>query len=165
MNDDLAAVLFDVVERQERHIRANEYLAIAALDGQRKLMLSDYDYLRDRAAAVAFEQRAAVHVRRVAAVRWVLAVPQVWVINERDVAARAPSPHPLRPGEEEGVTWMGFDQEDGIDYGVVPYTRRPSGEPVFDDPKVFTVPVIPGDLMPGHSLLRALLDDESPTED
>ncbi|TDB89151.1 hypothetical protein E1264_09270 [Actinomadura sp. KC216] len=161
MNDDLAAVLFDVVERQERHILADEYLAIAALDGERRLILSDYDYLRDRAAAVAFEQRVAAHGRRVAAVRWVLAVPQVWVINERDVAARSPSPHPLRADEEECVTWMGFDQEDGIDYGLVPYARRPSGQPVFDEPKVFNVPLIPGDLMPGHTLLRAFLDDES----
>ncbi|TDB91168.1 hypothetical protein E1264_02430 [Actinomadura sp. KC216] len=164
MNDDLAAVLFDVVERQEQHIRADEYLAIAALDGERRLILSDYDYLRDRASAVAFEQRAATHARRVVAVRWVMAVPQVWVINERDVAARSPSPHPLRAGEEEGITWMGFDQEDGIDYGLVPYTRRPSGEPVFAEPKVFNVPLIPGDLMPGHTLLRTLLDDESSAE-
>ncbi|GAA4100796.1 hypothetical protein [Actinomadura miaoliensis] len=160
MNDDLVALLFDVVERLEQHIQTGEYVAIAALEGERTLLLSDYDYLRDQDAAVAFEQQAAAHARRIGAIRWVLAVPQVWVIGERDVATRAPSSHPLRPGEQEAITWMGFDQEGGIDYGRVPYTRRPDGEPVFGEPEVFTVPLTPGDLMPGNTLLRTLMDDE-----
>src|SRR5262249_45835260 len=134
MNDDVVALLFTAVERVEQHIRADEYPAVIAVEGQRTLMLSDYDYLRDYAAAAAFERRAASHARRVAAIRWVLAVPQVWVINERDVAVRAVSPHPLREGEQEAITWMAFDRADGVDYGRVPYARRPSGEPVFDEP-------------------------------
>jgi hypothetical protein len=159
VNDDVVALLFDVVGRQEERIQVDEYPAILVIEGHRKLVLTDYDYLRDRAAATAFEERAAVHARAIAAIRWVFTVPQVWVINERDVEARAVSPHPLRPGEQEAITWMGFDLEDGVDYGRVPYTRRPSGEPVFGEPEVFTVPLFSGDLMPGHILLRSLMED------
>jgi hypothetical protein len=159
MNDALAALLFDVVGRLERSIRAHESPAIVALEGQRNLTLSDYDYLRDDDAAGAFERRAADQARRIAALRWVLAVPQVWVINERDIEVRAVSSHPLRPEEQEAITWMAFDQADGIDYGRVPYARRPSGEPVFGEPEVFTVPLIPGERMPGHTLLRSLMDE------
>lgn len=165
MNDDVVALLFDVVDRLEQQIQAGEYLAMVVLQGDRMLVLSDYDYLRDRAAAKAFEQRAAVHGRRIGVVRWVLAVPQVWVINERDVEMRAPSPEPLREGEDEVIVWMAFDEADGVDYGRVPYTRRPSGEPVFGEPQVFTVPLMPGDLMPGNTLLRELVGGEKPGED
>jgi hypothetical protein len=161
MNDDVAALLFAVVERVEQHVKAEEYPAVVAVGGERTLMLSDYDYLRDSDAAAAFERRAASHARRVAATRWVLAVPQVWVINERDVAVRAVSPHPLREGEQEAITWMAFDLADGVDYGRVLYTRRPNGEPVFDEPEMFTAPVFSGELMPGNMLLRSFLDDNS----
>ena len=164
MNDDVVALLFVAVERLERHLRAGEYIAVVAVEGQRTLVLSDYDYLRDHTDAAAFERRAAGHARRVSAARWVLAVPQVWVINERDVAVRAASPHPLRPGEQEAITWMAFDHADGVDYGRVPYARRPSGEPVFGEPEVFTVPLLPGELMPGYTLLRSLTSEE-PSED
>jgi hypothetical protein len=164
MNDDVVALLLDVVARLEERIHAGEYVAMVALQGDRTLVLSDYDYLLDQTAARAFEQRAADHGRRIGAHRWVFAVPQVWVINERDVATRAPSPHPLRPGEEEAVTWMAFDNADGVDFGRVPYTRRPHGEPVFGDPEVFTVPLMPGDPMPGNTLLRELLDEEEHPE-
>lgn len=161
MNDDLVALLFDVVKRQEERIQADEYVAILVIEGQRKLVLTEYDYLRDRAVATAFERRAAIHARTIAAIRWIFAVPQVWVINERDVEVRAVSPHPLRPGEQEAITWMGFDRAHGVDYGRVPYTRRPSGDPVFGEPEVFTVPVFSGDLMPGHTLLRSLMEDDT----
>jgi hypothetical protein len=163
MNDDVVALLSAAVERVEQHIRADEYPAVVAVDGQRTLMLSDYDYLRSRAVAAAFERRAATHARRVAATRWVLAVPQVWMINERDVGVRAVSPHPLREGEQEAITWMAFDQTDGVDYGRVPYTRRPNGEPVFGEPEMFTAPVLAGELMPGNTLPRSLIDNDEST--
>jgi hypothetical protein len=163
MNDDVVALLSAAVERVEQHIRADEYPAVVAVEGQRTLMLSDYDYLREHAAAVAFERRAAGHARRVAATRWVLAVPQVWVINEHDVAVRAVSPHPLREGEQEAITWMAFDQADGVDYGRVPYARRPNGKPVFGEPEMFTAPVFAGELMPGNTLLRSLMDNDEST--
>ena len=157
MNDDLVALLFHVIERLERHIQANEYVALAALEGQRTLFLSDHDYLIDQTD---FENRAAKHARDINAIRWVFAVPQVWVINQRDVATRRVSHHPLRPGEQEAITWMGFDQADGVDYGRVPYTRRPNGQPVFGEPEVFTVPLMPGNSMPGYTLLRNLMDEQ-----
>ncbi|MFD0857044.1 hypothetical protein ACFQ07_32760 [Actinomadura adrarensis] len=87
------------------------------------------------------------------------------MINERDVEVRSPSPHPLREGEQEVITWMAFDEADGVDYGCVLYTRRPSGEPVFDEPQVFTVPLMPGDPMPGNTLLRELVGAEESGED
>ena len=160
MNEALVTLLFDVVERLEKCIRQHESPAMVSVQGQRTLVITDYDYLPDQPTAAAFEQRAADQARRIAATRWVLAVPQVWVINERDVAVRAVSDHPLRPGEQESITWMAFDRDDGIDYGRVPYARRPNGEPVFDEPEVFTVPLGPGTLMPGHTLLRSFIDDD-----
>ena len=51
---------------------------------------------------------------------------------------------------------MSFDAEDGVDYGRVPYTRRPSGEPIFDDPEIITIGVRAEHPMPGHTLLQAL---------
>jgi len=166
MNDDLVALLFQAVRRVEEHIRAEEYLAVLAVEGQRSLILSDYDYLLDRAAAEAFERRAAAHARSVSAVRWVLAVPQVWVISKHDVAVRSASPHPLREGDQEAITWVACDHVEGVDYGRVAYARRPRGEPVFEEPEVFTVPLLPGELMPGHTLLRILTsDDDEPASD
>jgi len=161
MNDDVLALLFDVVNQLERSLQARDCPAMIALDGEEgKLFLSDFDYLRDDAAAAAFEHRAAAHARRVRAVRWVAAVPQVWVIHEREVAVRAPSNHPLRPEEEEAITWMAFDAEDGVDYGRVPFSRRPNGDPVVGELQMFSVGVIAEAPMPGHTLLRLLMDDE-----
>jgi hypothetical protein len=159
VNEDVVALLFDVVGRLERSIRAHDCPAIVALEGERKLVLSDYDYLRDQATAAAFERRAADRAKQIAVIRWVFAVPQVWVINERDVEVRAVSHHALRPGEQEAITWMAYDEADGVDYGRVPYTRRPNGDSVFGEPEVLTVNVYPGEAMPGHLLLRALNDD------
>src|SRR4051812_19013265 len=117
VNDDVVTLLFDVVGRLERSIQAHDYPAIVALEGQRKLVLSDYDYLRDQATAAAFERRAADRARQIAVTRWILAVPQVWLINERNVEVRAVSRHALRPGEQEAITWMAYDEADGVDYG------------------------------------------------
>ncbi|MCA2229421.1 hypothetical protein [Nonomuraea aurantiaca] len=160
MNDETAALLFDVVERLEKSIIAREGPAIVALRGERLLVLSDYDYLRDEQSAAAFERRAAAKGQEIAATRWILAVPQVWVITPDRVFSRAVSNHPLREGEQEAITWMSFDQSDGVEYGRVPYTRRPSGEPVFDEPEMFTVGVRPAEHMPGYTLLQALFLDD-----
>jgi hypothetical protein len=159
VNEDVVALLFDVVRRLERSIQAHDCPAVVALEGERKLVVSGYDYLRDQAAAAAFERRAADRAKQIVVTRWVFAVPQVWVINERDVEVRAVSDHALRPGEQEAITWMAYDETDGIDYGRVPYTRRPNGDPVFGEPEVLTVSVYPGEAMPGYLLLRALIDD------
>jgi hypothetical protein len=159
VNDDVVALLFDVVGRLERSIQAHDCPAIVALDGQRKIVLSDYDYLRDQAAAAAFERRAADRAKQIAVTRWVFAVPQVWVINERDVEVRAVSHHALRPGEQEAITWTAYDETDGVDYGCVPYSRRPNGEPIFGEPEMLTVRIYPGDDMPGNLLLRTLFND------
>ncbi|WP_433498813.1 hypothetical protein ACQP1K_00125 [Sphaerimonospora sp. CA-214678] len=164
MNDETESLLYEVVERLEKSIIARDCPAIVALRGARKLVLSDYDYLRDEPTATAFETRAAAKAHEIDAVRWVLAVPQVWVfMPPSTVAMRAVSNHPLREGEQEAITWMSCDRDDGVDYGRVPYARRPSGEPVFDDPEVFTVGVLPHEAMPGFTLLQAYLaNEESP---
>ncbi|GAA3624641.1 hypothetical protein GCM10022419_132800 [Nonomuraea rosea] len=157
MNDDTAALLFDVVDRLEGSIVTRECPAIVALGGERLLVLSDYDYLRDPESAASFETRAAAKAQEVQATRWVLAVPQVWMITPDKVYSRAVSNHALREGEQESITWMSFDQSDGVDYGRVPYTRRPNGEPVFDEPEMFAVGVRPAEHMPGYTLLQAFL--------
>lgn len=164
MQPDTEALLLDVTRRLEQAIYARDCPAMIALSGTRELLLSDYDYLRDRETAIAFERRAAEHARTVHARRWVCAVPQVWNINKTQVATRAVSNHPLRDGEHEAITWMAYDAEDGVDYGRVRYVRRPNGEPVFDDPELLTVPVLPTEAMPGHTLLRALHEDDQDTD-
>ncbi|MEQ4720911.1 hypothetical protein [Nonomuraea sp. B19D2] len=159
MNDETAELLFDVIGRLEKSIIARDCPAIVALRGERQLVLSDYDYLRDEQSATAFETRAAAKAQEIAATRWIFAVPQVWLITPDKVYSRAVSNHPLREGEQEAITWMSFDQSNGVDYGRVPYTRRPNGEPVFDDPEMFTVAVRPAEHMPGYTLLQACFPD------
>ncbi|MEV7012693.1 hypothetical protein [Streptosporangium sp. NPDC051022] len=160
MNDETAALLFDVVGRLEKSIVSRDCPAIVLLDGDRRLVLSDYDYLRDEPAAVAFEARAATKAREIDARRWVLAVPQVWVFTPPNtVSVRAVSNHPLREGEQEAITWMSCDRDEGVDYGRVAYARRPSGEPVFEEPEVFSVGVQPSEAMPGFRMLQVYLAD------
>ncbi|WP_433347630.1 hypothetical protein ACQP25_30775 [Microtetraspora malaysiensis] len=161
MKAETADLLFDVVQRLEKSIQARDCPAIVAVEGERKLVLSDYDYLRDSATAAAFEARAADKARGLGAVRWVLAVPQVWIFKPPStIALRAVSNHPLREGEQEAITWMSFDREDGVDYGRVAYTRRPNGEPVFEEPEIFEVGIRPRETMPGFLLLQRCLGDE-----
>lgn len=161
MNEATAHLLFDAVERLERNILAQECPAIVTMEGRNRLALSDYDYLRDTEAAEAFEARAAEKASEIGAVRWVLAVPQVWLFKPPGtVAVRAVSNHPLREGEQEAITWMSFDREDGVDYGRVVYVRRPNGEPVFEDPEIFDVGVRPRETMPGFVLLQRCLAEE-----
>lgn len=165
MNSDTEALLRQVVTQMQNAIVSRDCPAVAALQGQRTLVMSDYDYLRDDATAEAFERRAATKAQEITATRWVLAVPQVWKEVDGGVAARAVSNLPLRPGEEEVITWMAFDVDDGVDYGFVPYTRRPNGEPVFDAVKLFTEPVQPDQDMPGFTLLTTLMHGDGPGAD
>ncbi|MFI7449611.1 hypothetical protein ACIBQX_19090 [Nonomuraea sp. NPDC049714] len=161
MNEETAHLLFDTVERIEKDIMARECPAIVAMEGTGKFVLSDYDYLRDPATAAAFEVRAAEKARQIDVTRWVLAVPQVWLFKPPStIAVRAVSNHPLREGEQEAITWMSFDQVDGVDYGRVVYVRRPSGEPVFEEPEIFEIGVWPEETMPGLVLLRRCLAEE-----
>lgn len=60
---------------------------------------------------------------------------------------------------------MSFDLNDGVDYGRVAYTRRPNGEPIFDEPEIFTVEVRPDALMPGYTLLQTYLDTTQDVDD
>jgi hypothetical protein len=157
VNQDTESLLLDVVSRLERAILARDCPAVVALQGDRTLVLYDYDYLRDDATAAAFERRAAEKARENHTTRFVLAVPQVWVDTDDGVYARAVSNHPLREGEREVIAWMSYDAHGGVDYGLVPYVRRPNGEPIFADAEVFTAPVRPRDQAPGWTLLRALM--------
>jgi hypothetical protein len=166
MNEETVALLDDVVERLERSIVARDCPAIVILDGRPRLAISDYDYLRDRETAVDFEVRAAAKARETGATRWVLAVPQVWkVTGPGEISCRAVSNHPLREGEQEAITWMSFDLDDGVDYGRVAYARRPNGEPVFEEPEMFTIEVRPQALMPGYTLLQTYLGTTADVDD
>jgi hypothetical protein len=99
--------------------------------------------------------------RETGAARWVIAVPQVWVIGPGMISVRAVSNLPLRPGESEAITWMAFDLADGVDYGRVPFTRRPRGEPVFGDIEILTRPASPAPGMPGYAMLRLIINDST----
>jgi hypothetical protein len=160
MNQATGDLLFDVVARLEKNIVARDCPAIVAIEGERRLILSDYDYLRDEQAATDFEARAAVKAKEIGTRRWVFAVPQVWMYTPGTLFTRAVSNHPLREGEQEAITWMSYDQGDGVDYGRVAYARRPSGEPVFEEPEVFAVGITPTEIVPGYRLLQAMLINE-----
>ncbi|MFF1679466.1 hypothetical protein ACFVYG_25965 [Streptomyces sp. NPDC058256] len=159
MNHDTEILLRSVAARLERAICERDCPAMVTLQGDRNLVLSDYDYLRDDSTATAFELRAAEKAQQIHATRFAFVVPQVWLFEQDVVYGRAVANLPLREGEQELIAWMSYDAEDGVDYGYLPYVRRPSGEPVFEDHTVFTVPVQPYDDFPGRHLLHALTQD------
>ncbi|MFH8811098.1 hypothetical protein ACH4GZ_28370 [Streptomyces hygroscopicus] len=159
MNHDTEILLRNVAGRLEKAVRERDCPAMVALQGDRTLVLSDYDYLRDDLTAEAFEHRAAEKAQQIHAVRFVFAVPRVWLFDQDVVYGRAVANLPLRQGEQELIAWMSFDADDGVDYGYLPYARRPRGEPVFDDHTVITVPVQPYEEFPGRHLLRALTQE------
>jgi hypothetical protein len=98
MNPETRQLLDTIVEKLQRSVSAGDCPAMVALGGSRPLTLSDYDYLRDDEAAADFERRAAGMARETGATRWVIAVPQVWVIGSGVISVRAVSNLPLRPG-------------------------------------------------------------------
>ncbi|QNP74999.1 hypothetical protein IAG44_40030 [Streptomyces roseirectus] len=162
MNNATERLVSDVVRRLERAVHERTCPAVVALQGEaRTLVLSDYDYLRDEPTAQAFEQRAAQKAREIDAGRFAIAVPQVWLFTGEAIYSRAVANLPLRENEVELIAWMSFDPDDGVDYGYLPYSRRPSGEPVFDDDAqtVITAPVQPYPKYPGQHLLQALTED------
>jgi hypothetical protein len=161
MTPETLKILTRVIESLKRQVSLGECPAMVALDGTRPLTMSDYDYQRDEAAAASFEQRAAAKARETGAARWVMAIPQVWVIAGNAVLTRAVSNLPLRPGESEAITWMSFDLAEGVDYGRVPFTRRPSGEPVFGDIEIIVAQARPAPSMPGYTLLHLTTSGEA----
>ena len=155
MSPEIEQLLGRVVESLKASISAGDCPAVAAVGGpSRTLTLSDYDYQRDDDAAAGFERRAAAKAAEASAVRWVIAVPQVWHIAPGVISVRGVSNLPLRPGESEAITWMAFDLAAGVDYGRVPFTRRPRGEPVFGDTEIVTAQARPSPSMPGYVMLH-----------
>ena len=158
MNELVTDLLYEVVDKLKGDIQRKDCPAIVAIDGTKQLVIRDYDYLRDRETAVDFERRAATRARELDVVRWVLAVPQVWVIDARGgIKTRAVSNLPLREGEEEAITWTAYDRDDGLDIGRVFYTRRPSGAPIFDEPEIVTRQGQMSENAPGHVLLQSVI--------
>jgi hypothetical protein len=160
MTSEIEEMLGRVVAALQREISSGQCPAVVAVGGDHPLLLTDYDYQRDEATAQGFERRAAARVREAGATRWVLAVPQVWVITATLVSTRAVSSLPLREGESEAITWMAVDLSEGVDYGRVPFTRRPRGEPVFGNIEVITVQASPAPGMPGYTMLHLTAGDE-----
>lgn len=158
MNDATWMLVTDVVERVQHSIRMTDYPATVILDGDRRQILSDYDYVGGESARVAFETRAAEHARQLSIHRFAIAVPQVVERAPGGLQSRGLSDQPLRPGEQESVVWTAYDAADGVDYGWAPYARRPDGQPVFDSPTIFDLPVNPTEKTPGVRLLHLLLD-------
>ena len=162
MTSETLKILTRVIESLKRQVSIGECPAMVALDGTRPVTMSDYDYQSNEAAAASFEQRAAAKARETSATRWIIAVPQVWLIVDEVVFTRAVSNLPLRPGESEAITWMSFDLAEGVDYGRVQFTRRPSGKPVFGDIEVVVAQASPAPSMPGHTLLHLTADGTGP---
>ena len=141
----------------QRAVRAGDYPAIVGLHGDRTLVLSDYDYLMGWATALDFEIRAAAKAQANATHRWVFAVAQVWYDDGETILARPLHTAPLQPGEIETISWMSYDDGDGIDYGRVQFARRPGGQPVFDDAECFDTPMHPLHRLPGSAMHRLLV--------
>jgi hypothetical protein len=157
MNDDTWALVTDVVARVQRAIGLQQAPAIVILDGDQRLILSDYDYLHDDDTASAFETKAADHARALHARRFAFAVPKVIIETVPGTFdARAVSNHPLRPGEQETILWTAYDATDGVDFGLAPYTRRPAGQPVFSPPELFEASMQASERMPGLRMAKLL---------
>ncbi|WP_239311014.1 hypothetical protein [Frankia sp. Cj3] len=154
MNDATWSLVTDVVDRVQQSIRMTDYPAIVILDGDRRQILSDYDHGEN--ARTDFETRAAEFARTLHARRFTFAVPQIIEMLPGTLQAHAYSVRPLRDGEQECVVWTAYDADDGVDYGWAPYTRRPDGQPIFDEPRTFDLPAHPTDGFPGVRLLRLL---------
>jgi len=157
MNSETAVLVEDITARVQRAVRAGDYTAIVGLHGERKLILSDYDYLINWATSLEFEIRAAAKAQANATKRWVFAVAQVWYDDGETIQARPLHTAPLQPGEIETISWMSYDADDGVDYGRVQFARRPGGQPVFDDAVYFTDPMQPLNRLPGSAMHRLLL--------
>ena len=166
MSPETEQLLRRVIETAKASVRARDCPAVAGVAApDRPLTLTDYDYQRDEKTAAAFERRAGTMAAEAGASRWVIAVPQVWVIAPGVVSVRAVSNLPLRPGECEAITWMAFDLADGVDYGRVPISRQPDGGPAFGDIEVVVAQASPSPSMPGYTMLQqftAAVRDDSP---
>ncbi|MDT3446750.1 MULTISPECIES: hypothetical protein [unclassified Pseudofrankia] len=59
--------------------------------------------------------------------------------------------------------WMVYDTEEGVAYGMTPYSHNPDGTCTFGldgDPRyIVTIPVTPAHTAPGMTLLREILDE------
>ncbi|WP_239396498.1 hypothetical protein [Frankia sp. CiP3] len=148
MNSETWALVEDIATRVQHAVRAGDHPAIVGLYGDRNLTLSDYDYLISWATSLAFEIRAATQAQAIATHRWVFAVPQVWFHDGDTIQACPLFTAPLQLGETETISWMSYDEGDGIGYGRVEFARRPNGDPVFEEPEYFTTPMNP---LPRHS--------------
>ncbi|MCM3883161.1 hypothetical protein [Frankia sp. R82] len=157
MNDATWNLVTDVVGRVQQSIRMTDYPAIVVLDGDRRQIMSDYDYVHGENARTDFETRAAEHARTLHARRFTFAVPQIVEVHLDGLHAHTFSVRPLRDGEQESVVWTAYDAADGVDYGWAPYSRRPDGQPVFDEPRTFDLPTLPTDGFPGVRLLHLLV--------
>ena len=160
MTPQIEELLGRVVRALQREINSGQCPAMVAVEGDRPLVLSDFDYQRDEAAAEGFERRAAAKAREAHATRWVLAVPQVWLIASNVVSVRAVSNLPLRAGESEAITWMAVDLSKGVDYGRIPFTRNTRGTPEFGDIEVIAIKASPAPGMPGYTMLRLTTSNE-----
>jgi hypothetical protein len=157
MNSETAVLVEDITARVQRAVRAGDYPAVVGLHGDRKLILSDYDYLISWATSLEFEIRTAAKTQANATHRWVFAVAQVWYDDGDTIQARPLHTAPLQPGEVETISWMSYDADDGIAYGRVQFARRPGGEPVFDDAEYFAEPMQPLNRLPGSAMHRLLV--------
>jgi hypothetical protein len=164
MTPETEELLDRVVAALQREIGSGQCPAVVAVGGTPPLVLTDYDYQRDEVTAQGFERRAAARVSEAGATRWVLAVPQVWLIASNVVSVRAVSNLPLREGESEAITWMAVDLSEGVDYGRVRFTRDPGGAPVFGDIEVIAVQARPAPGMPGYAMLQLIARDETTSD-
>lgn len=168
MNFESHILVDTVVKKVQEALRQGDQPAIAVLDGEPSRTLHNSAYLRDPARAAEFERQVADEANSIDLDRLILAVPQIStpIVIEDDDAIRLRSPNtgPLREddGEQHVILWVLYDEEDGVDSGMVPYRRKRDGTPTFeafdDSDYIFSIPLNPGP-GPGIVLLRHLLDE------
>ncbi len=163
-------VLVDMVVKQVQDaIQKGDQPAIAILEGEPSHTLSNSAYLRDPTRAAEFERQVAEEANCIDLERLILAVPQISrpVVIDGDDVVRLRSPYTGGPvleddGEMHVILWVLYDEEEGLDSGMVPFRRKRDCTPVFDafdgSDYIFSIPLNFGG-GPGLILLRELLDE------
>jgi hypothetical protein len=170
VNFESNILLDTTIGKVQKALRAGDQPAIAVLEGAQFREHSYADYLRDPARADVYDQRLAAEIPDVDLDRLIIAAPMVVTplpaVGEDALRLRSPYTGPLRDdhNEYEVIAYLLFDVDEGIDTGMVPFSRNPDATFTFgvdgDEEFVVSIPVSPSPGFPGVGLLRLILDED-----
>lgn len=126
---------------------------------QRSLVLSDYDYLRDDAAAARFEEHAAAEADQA---QHTSGCSPSRRCGSSLLARSSSGPCPAsRCAQVSRGHHLDSIPADGIDYDRVLFTCRTSGDPAFARRRDHRRSSLLNHGMPNHTMLRRMLDDDA----